>query len=390
VIAFQDVKVDRSVGLQNSEGHCSSPKAAGRTCRLLYLVGELGPGGLERQLCYLLRAMDRARYRPAVVVWNFSPNDFYVREIRDLGVPIYFFPSGISRVAKLRSFRRLVRQLDPEVIHSYNFYTNVAVWWASLGSRVVPVGSSRCDFLFDRRSTGMILGRLCGRWPAAQICNSLAAKESIEHCALFKPHRAYVVRNGLDLSRFSPQPWPNKVALLAVGTLSARKRWDRLIRVLSLLSAKRLRFELRHVGDGPLRGELEELARRLHVDSVVHFLGLRNDIPELLADSSFLVHTAEFEGCPNVVMEAMACGRAVIAMDAGDIRYLVEDGKTGFVVPCGDEATLVERLTDLITDPDLCRRMGIAGRAKAEREFRLDRMVSETLAAYQAAGFVDV
>ena len=68
-------------------------------------------------------------------------------------------------------------------------------------------------------------------------------------------------------------------------------------------------------------------------------------------DQTFLAHTSDIEGCPNVVMEAMACGRAVVAMDAGDIPSLVEDRKTGFVVRCGDDATFTRRLGELITKP---------------------------------------
>jgi glycosyltransferase involved in cell wall biosynthesis len=86
-------------------------------------------------------------------------------------------------------------------------------------------------------------------------------------------------------------------------------------------------------------------------------------------------------------MEAMACGRAVVATDAGDIPSLVEDGKTGFVVHRGDETTLVARMMTLMTDYDLCRRMGEAGRAQAEQQFGLDRLVSDTLAAYRAMGW---
>jgi len=88
-------------------------------------------------------------------------------------------------------------------------------------------------------------------------------------------------------------------------------------------------------------------------------------------------------------MEAMACGRAVVATDAGDIPSLVDDGKTGFVVPRGDDTALVDRLEKLIVGRDLCKRMGEAGRAKAEREFGVDRLVSDTLAVYRAAGWED-
>jgi glycosyltransferase involved in cell wall biosynthesis len=197
----------------------------------------------------------------------------------------------------------------------------------------------------------------------------------------------YVVRNGIDLSYFSPQPYPNDLTLLAVGSLYPRKRWDRLIKIISFLSTRRIRFLVRLVGDGPLRGELEELAMGLGVEGLIRFLGPRKDIPDLLGDSTFLVHTAEDEGCPNVVMEAMACGRAVVAMDAGDIPFLIEDGKTGFVVRRGDETRFAERVFQLLSDYELCCRMGQAARTKAEREFRLERLVSETLAAYKAAGW---
>jgi glycosyltransferase involved in cell wall biosynthesis len=86
-------------------------------------------------------------------------------------------------------------------------------------------------------------------------------------------------------------------------------------------------------------------------------------------------------------MEAMACGRAVVATDAGDVPSLIENGKTGFVVRRGDDATLCSRMVTLMTDLDLCRTMGEAGRAQAERLFGLDRLVSETLAAYRAMGW---
>jgi len=152
---------------------------------------------------------------------------------------------------------------------------------------------------------------------------------------------------------------------------------------------KGIKFQVRLVGDGPLRGELESLVKTLKVDGLFQFLGPRKDIPELLADSSFLVHTAEDEGCPNVVMEAMACGRATVAMDAGDIGYLVEDGITGFVVPRGEEKTFAERVSQLLSDHELCERMGLAARVKAEKEFRLERLLSETLAVYKAIGWTD-
>src|SRR5262245_25362413 len=359
------------------------------SCPILYLIGELHQGGYQHQLYYLLKSMDRGHYHPEVVVWNFCEADTYVHQIRGLGVPLHSFPGGLSRLMKLRAFRRIVRQLKPEVVHSYSFYTNFAAWWATRGLNTIPIGSIRQDFISERRMTGMILGRLSARLPIIQIANSLAAQKAVEQSAgLFKPSHVRVVHNGIDFDGTRLHPLPqNGSSLLAVGRLSPEKRWDRLLRAIVLLAAKRITFSVRLAGDGPLLKELQSQARNLGIDGLVQFLGFRHDIPRLLKESSFLIHTADAEGCPNVVMEAMAFGRAVVATDAGDVPYLVEDGKTGFVVRRGDDAMLVERMATLIMDRDLCRRMGEAGRVKAEREFGLDRLVSDTLAAYRAIGW---
>jgi glycosyltransferase involved in cell wall biosynthesis len=344
---------------------------------------------LERQLCYLLQTMDRERYRPAVVVWSFHEEDAYVPQIRALGVPLYSFPGAASGAAKLGAFRRLVRQLKPQVVHSYSFYTNFAAWWATLGLQTIPLGSIRQDFICERQTAGQVLGRLSARWPRAQLCNSLAARRTVaQSVGPFKPTQLYLARNGLDIDRFKPQPVPRKgSSVLAIGRLSPEKRWDRLLRSVAVLAARRVEVSVRLAGEGSLRGELQAQARQLGVQEMVQFMGIRHDIPALLKDSLFLVHTADAEGCPNVVMEAMACKRAVVATDAGDVPSLVADGTTGFVVPRGDDATLVERIVTLLNDRELCRAMGEAGRAKAEREFGLDRLVTETLAAYGAAGW---
>ena len=366
------------------------PRKDPKICRLLYVVGQLGLGGLERQLFYLLQTMDRQRYKPVVVVWRYSPDDYYVREILALGVPVIALENHRSRLSKLRALRSLVSSLRPEVIHSYSFHTNIAAWWAARGTAAIPIGSTRSSIALDRRASGKVLGRLCGRWPSAQIFNSLIAEQAVKQSTtLFRPRRIYVIRNGVDLDRFSPRCHPQQGYILAVGSLSPVKRWDRLIRAVAFLTSKGISPEVIHVGSGPLRGELEAMTKNLHVEHMFRFLGARHDIPALLADAAFLVHTAEDEGCPNVVLEAMACGRAVIATDAGDVPYLVEDGKTGFVVRRGEDETLVNRIATLLTNRDLCQQMGDNARARAEKEFDLHSLVIRTLDAYRAAGWRD-
>lgn len=359
-------------------------------CRLLYLVGQLGLGGLERQLYYLIESMDRRRYQPVVAVWGNYPNDHYAQLIRALDVSVVALGTKPTRLAKLQALRSLVSDLRPEVVHSYTFYTNIAAWWVAQGTGAIPIGSVRSSFTRASREAGQILGRLCGRWPSGQVYNSFNAEQEAKRSAKKnRPPRIYVVMNGVDLNRYLPRPHPERGHILAVGSLSSVKRWDRLIRAVGFLASKGLCLEVLFAGAGLLRGELEDMARSLHVDHLVRFLGARHDIPDLLADAAFLVHTAESEGCPNVVMEAMACGRAVIATDAGDIPYLVDDGKTGFVVPREDETALTGRMATLLENRELCRQMGDAGRTKAEQAFGIERLRSETFAVYRAEGWED-
>ena len=363
-----------------------------KNCRLLYLVGQLGRGGLERQLTYLLQAMDRERYNPVVVVWNHSPDDFYVKEIKTLGVPIHSLPSGVSRVAKLQAFCCLTGRLKPEVIHSYTFFTNFAAYWAGLRTRAVAVGSLRGDLAHAKKDSGPWIGCLSARWPRDQISNNFAsAKKARASYGISSHKRISVIWNGVDLQRFCcfNSNAASKRSIVGIGSLLPLKRWDRVLRIVRLVRNKNAACKVVIVGEGPERGSLERLARDLGVAQAVEFIGATSDVPAILRESRFLVHTSDIEGCPNAVLEAMACGRGVVAMEAGDISTLIEDGKTGFVVRQGDEEAFAQRVLQLLADDELCLRMGRAARAKAERQFGLDRFVSETLSAYRSAGWKD-
>ena len=361
-------------------------------CRLLYLVGQLGAGGLERQLCYLLQTINRERYKPEVVIWSFCDDDAFLPHLRKLGIPLHLFSNGSSPIEKLLQFRRIVRRVRPEVIHSYSFYTNFAAWWASFGTKTIPIGSSRSNFLLDKKDSGPLLGRLSARWPRQQIFNSFAAAETAQRSrTFFVPRERSVVRNGLDLERFGGVPLSSRASLciVGVGSLMPYKRWDRLLEAAQTLKRSGFDFQIRIAGNGPLRESLEHQAEMLNIADRVEFLGYIDDIAGLLAEADVLAHTSDIEGCPNAVMEAMACGRAVVAMDAGDIPLLVEDGKTGFVVRRGDVASLVDCIMHLAADRELCQSMGKAGRVKAEQEFDLKRLTQETLDVYRASGWND-
>jgi glycosyltransferase involved in cell wall biosynthesis len=360
-----------------------------RACRILYVIGGLHTGGEERQLYYLVRSLDQDVYHPAVAVWNYGELDVHVPLIRALDLPLYAAERS-SRIEKLTAFRRLVKQLAPEIVHSYSFYTNIAAAWATAGTGVLSIGSVRSDFDWAKREAGPLLGRLSARWPRFHICNSISASRSARNSrSFFAPTRCAFVANGLDLERFQPSPIPadGPARIVGIGYLLPVKRWDRLLRAASVLRRNGCDFTLDLVGGGPLKAVLKRQVEQLELNDRVRLMDHTDDIPRVLREASFTVLTSDREGYPNAVMEAMACGRAVVATDVGDIDQLVDDGTTGFLVPVNDESALVDRMAALITDRHRCARMGEAGRAKAECEFGLERLARQTLEAYRSAGW---
>jgi glycosyltransferase involved in cell wall biosynthesis len=248
----------------------------------------------------------------------------------------------------------------------------------------------RGGFPYEKDEFDPFVGNVNSFWPRNQIFNSLTAAENARRSkSPFVPRHVYVVRNALDLRRFSTVPVLNgrRIRILGIGSLVPVKRWDQVLRAAGALKGRGLDYLVHIAGDGPLRGVLTRQNQDLGLTGQVEFVGYNDNIPELIANAIFLVHTSESEGCPNVVMEAMACGRPVVATNVGDVPYLVEDGKTGFVVNFGDNAALVDCMARLIVDRELCQRMGKLARTKAEREFGLDLLAANTLAAYQAAGW---
>lgn len=359
-------------------------------CRILFLVGQLAVGGLERQLYYLLQGMDRDRYRPGVVAWSSQTSDVYAPRIRALGVPLHCFSQELSPAAKLATLRRMAAALGPEVVHSFSFYTNYAAYFAAWNRPVLAIGSLRSDILADRKRVGAVLGALSGRWPHDQVSNNVSTTETMRRLRGWcKPKRVHVVRNGVDLETFRDHGFTDRrpIDIVGVGSLIPVKRWDRVLRAVRHLKSRGFICRVRIAGEGPLLDSLRREATLLGVADEVSFVGSVADIPRLISDGMFVVHTSDIEGCPNVVMEAMACGRPVIATDAGDVPYLVSHGRTGFVVAREDEQALVDRMATLIESPALCRRMGREARLRAEQEFGMKRYVDDMMAVYHAAGW---
>lgn len=125
------------------------------------------------------------------------------------------------------------------------------------------------------------------------------------------------------------------------------------------------------VGQGPEEEVLRKTARELGVEDRIHFLGQRQDVQDILADSDILIHSSIAETCTNVVLESMSVGIPAVIMDAGAAREQIADGISGFVVPATDTAGLTERLRSLMINHEMRTSFGKEARKRWEEMFRL-------------------
>jgi glycosyltransferase involved in cell wall biosynthesis len=167
---------------------------------------------------------------------------------------------------------------------------------------------------------------------------------------------------------------PTTLLLGWMGRLSRQKNLPLLLRACSRLTSTR-EYKILILGDGPERARTLSVACELKLNDRVIWLGSRSDVEGWLATMDLFVHTADFEGMPNALMEAMAMGLPVIASDVDGNRELIQDGISGFLVPAGDVAAFAGRIDELISNRDLANRMGEAAHHHILERFSIARMI---------------
>jgi glycosyltransferase involved in cell wall biosynthesis len=204
----------------------------------------------------------------------------------------------------------------------------------------------------------------------------VANSEGLQHLShTHDPFPVRVIPNGVNTKRFRPQNPPRAddvFRVLAVGRLQEQKNHAFALHVLASVQRRvTRRLEYHVVGDGPLRHELESLARQLHLDDAIIWHGWvpREQLAEIYRSSDCLLHPTLYEGMPNAVLEAMAAGLPVVASAVPGNCDLVVDGRTGYICALGDRARFAESLIKLAGDSALSQSFGHAARRVVEADY---------------------
>lgn len=353
--------------------------------KVMFVITCMPVGGAETLLVNLVRRLDRSRFSPELCCLKYLGP---LGEVLACEVPTF---TGLLRhkydLAILPHLTRLMRERRIDAVITVGtggdkmFWGRLAAWRAG-----VPVIASALH------STGLP--------DRVEWLNRQLSPITDAFIAVADPHARYlaehegcpakkvcVIPNGVDVERFRPLPpdpafraelgLPSAAPVAAiVAALRPEKNHELFLRSAALIRRSRPDANFLIVGDGARRAALEALSRELHLSGHVRFLGTRNDVPQVLSLVDAVMLTSHMEANPVSILEALGCGKPVVATRVGSIPESVHDGENGYLVPPGDASALAARVVELFDDPRLARRLGQAGRQSVIDHWSLERMVS--------------
>lgn len=351
--------------------------------RVMHLLHTFGVGGMEVGITKVVNSLDRARISSSIC--SCCPGDSLKQRLHP-DIPLFEFnrrqgndPMLVARLC------RLLRRERPHVLHTHR--------WATLCEGLIAARICGVPFVVHGEH-GTLETRAVNvrvqRWVWGRVDQVLSVStrlaERMARDLGFPLDRIKVIRNGVDLDRFRPRDRATARAALGlpmhqlvigtVGRLVPVKDQITLLKALAHLRAGGVTCSAIIAGTGPLRDMLVGQANALGLTDV-SFVGNRDDVERVLPAFDVFVLSSESEGLSNTIQEAMACGLPVVATRVGGADELVDENRSGLLVPRRDPRALAEAIRRLAVDPHCRESMGAAGRQRAEALFGLDRMIRE-------------
>ena len=363
--------------------------------KVLLVIDRAFLGGGQRTVLNLARGLDKELFEVAVASEKEGP---LVEQLGRDGIPRFALEMTKSPLS--RAARTLAATLAGEgfdLVHTHGGVAGLHGRRAAAKAGLPVVHTLHgLHFLHYRNSilkrAAIRLERRLGGLSAAVVVVSEADRAKALLLGLASEEQLVLIRNGVEpfppSADFDPAAKRRELGLgpgpvvVAVSRLHRQKGLLHLIRAAALVQTLRPETQFAVVGGGPLRGDLEREARRWGLGDAFRMLGERPDAREILAAGDIFVLPSLWEGLPYVVVEAAALGKTIVATAIDGVVEVIQDGKTGLLVPPADPQRLAEALVRLLLDAELAGRLGRAARETIPAGFRLERMVRQHQSLY--------
>jgi glycosyltransferase involved in cell wall biosynthesis len=313
--------------------------------------------------------------------------------LRRMGLTVTELPSRNTGSREVWALLRILRSIRAAAVVVDTPRDVRLAAWATLARQASIIYRYNLNYRSPRND---LMDRACLRRVSACVYQSRWIRDQAVRAPWLKRIPHFLIPNGYDLDRYSPRPEegqtfrarygiaPDARVVLTSAKLTRNKGHEIAIAALGRLHASGVPLVYLICGDGGREAELQTLARSARLPAVFTGLLESDELIAALAAADVVVHPSLNEIFPNAVGEAMACGRPVIAADAGGTAELVGTNGAGVLVPPGDPDTLAAAVRELLDDPERRRRLGEAARQRIENEFPLARMIDRYEAALNA------
>lgn len=366
-----------------------------RTYRLLHLIDHLGSGGAQEALLSLLKYFDRRRFQ--VEVATLHGQGHYWESCRQLGVPLHSLSPHKYLPLYLPRLCRLLQTGKFDLIHCHLAASSlIAPPLAALLGVPFIFNYDHNDMYRAQQKLRLLLDRLANGLTDHIVAVSASTRDFLIRQEGVPAEKITLIYNGVDLERFQPAPdaapraawrraWglPEYAPVVAgVGRLRPQKNFPLFLRAAREVLREIPQANFVIAGEGPDRGDLENLARDLGIAPQVHFLGYVSEMAALYAAVDVLLMTSLAEGTPLTVLEAMAMGVPVVATRVDGMAEVLEDGVDAYLVSLGDVAACAQRTCRLLQDQVLARRFSQAGRSKVRDHYSAVSMTRQVEKIY--------
>ena len=360
-----------------------------RPIRILELRQSDGSGGGPEKTILLGAARaDRRRFHVSLAYIRRADDDAFDidRRARGLGVSFHALTQRwMGDYSIYFQARELVRSLRIDIVHGHDYKSDALALLLSRRCGCLPLSTAH-GFTGHRLRERLLLYPadkwLLRQFPAVvavsdELCETLIAagvkRERIHKLLNGIDHRRYFRRaNEVEQCRQALGLRPGEIAIGGVGRLERQKRIDLLLHAFAELIVRHPHLRLLIVGEGSERQACERLAVRLGLQQTCRFLGYRADMEHVYHALDLLIQSSDYEGTPNVVLEAMAHEVPVVATNVGGTHELIENGVHGLLVPPRDVQQLVAATREILHHPNQARRRAVAARQRVEGELSFD------------------
>ncbi|MBN2016786.1 MAG: glycosyltransferase [Candidatus Cloacimonetes bacterium] len=362
--------------------------------KLLLVIDHLDPGGAQRQIIELIKRLPRSSFDISLCSLDGARSSL-ANEIEELGIPLYSINQhGFFDTKALLSLYKIIKGHAFDIVHTYLFTSDVYGRIAAFCAHTPGIICSLRSVDTWKNPFHILVDRILAQITDIIIVNVKSIIPFLadgEHIASQKIHTIY---NGIDLehilSHISDIPVRQMLHLheneRLVGIFARNdpiKDHMTFFRAAKIILSKHKKVKFLAMGDGMSDEAMQSQVDILGIQDKVILLDHSNNYLDNVASVDVSVLTSLIEGCSNVILESMALRKPVVATSVGGNPELVEDGKTGYLVPPKAPEKLAEKIMQLLSNPERCEFFGKNGQQRVKEFFSMDKMVDDTIDVYK-------